>query len=59
MGTRLICLGPADERACVVCGCTDDDCSDCIKRTGQPCHWIAQDLCSACENVETLQAQLG
>lgn len=36
-------------RACRVCGCTDQDCSGCIARTGQPCRWVAQDLCSACE----------
>lgn len=35
-------------RACRVCGCTDDDCRQCIEQTGQPCHWVADDLCSAC-----------
>ena len=38
-----------DIRRCRVCGCTDDDCSDCIARTGTPCHWVEDDLCSACE----------
>lgn len=33
---------------CRVCGCTDEDCSACILRTGHPCHWIEPDLCSAC-----------
>ena len=33
---------------CRVCGCTDDDCSQCIARTGSPCHWVTGDLCSAC-----------
>lgn len=33
---------------CRVCGCTDDDCSGCIARTGEPCHWIKPGLCSAC-----------
>ena len=33
---------------CRVCGCTDDDCSGCIDRTGHRCHWIEKDLCSAC-----------
>lgn len=37
-----------DERHCRVCGCTDSDCSQCIEKTGQPCHWIEEDLCSAC-----------
>lgn len=35
-------------RTCRKCGCTDADCSGCIKRTGQPCHWVGKDLCSAC-----------
>lgn len=38
-----------DVRRCRVCGCTEEDCSGCIERTGQPCHWIEDDLCSACE----------
>lgn len=33
---------------CRVCGCTDHDCSGCIRRTGEPCHWVEPDLCSAC-----------
>jgi hypothetical protein len=39
-------------RRCRVCGCTDNDCSGCIARTGEPCHWVEQDLCSACESEE-------
>lgn len=37
-----------DPRHCHVCGCTDLDCTGCIERTGQPCHWITDTLCSAC-----------
>ncbi len=35
---------------CRVCGCTDNDCSKCIKKTGSPCHWVDEKhtLCSAC-----------
>lgn len=33
---------------CRICGCTDNDCSQCIEKTGNPCHWISEDLCSAC-----------
>jgi len=33
---------------CVVCHCTDSDCSGCIKKTGEPCWWFGPDLCSAC-----------
>lgn len=36
---------------CRGCGCTDDDCSDCVERTGEPCHWVEPDLCSACATV--------
>ena len=35
-------------RTCRVCGCTDGDCRGCIERTGAPCHWVEEDLCSAC-----------
>jgi isopentenyldiphosphate isomerase len=35
-------------RTCRVCGCTDEDCSVCIKRTGFACSWVEHDLCSAC-----------
>src|SRR5262245_34577450 len=31
-----------------VCGCTTLDCRQCIEKTGQPCHWVEPDLCSAC-----------
>lgn len=37
-----------DARTCRQCGCTDDDCTDCIEKTGEPCHWVKYDLCSAC-----------
>lgn len=36
-------------RVCRVCGCTEADCSGCIRRTGRPCWWVARDLCSACQ----------
>lgn len=36
-------------RTCRVCGCTDADCSGCIERTGEPCSWVEDDLCSACD----------
>jgi hypothetical protein len=35
-------------RTCRVCGCTDLNCRQCIEKTGEPCHWVEQDLCSAC-----------
>jgi hypothetical protein len=42
----------AGERSCRACGCTDRDCSGCVKRTGKPCHWVEWDLCSACKKEE-------
>lgn len=42
----------AGMRFCRVCGCTDDDCSLCVERTGEPCHWVEADLCSACQGHE-------
>jgi PRTRC genetic system protein E len=35
-------------RKCRVCGCTDSDCRQCIEKTGEPCYWVDDDLCSAC-----------
>jgi hypothetical protein len=39
---------PGCIRTCRVCGCTDYNCAVCIERTGEPCHWAEEDLCSAC-----------
>jgi len=33
---------------CRVCRCTNGDCMLCVERTGEPCHWVKSDLCSAC-----------
>jgi len=38
---------------CRVCGCHDSDCQQCIELTGEPCHWVAPDLCSACVEART------
>jgi hypothetical protein len=48
---RLVCDLPdmPGGQQCAVCGCTDDDCTNCARRTGRPCYWIAINLCSACE----------
>lgn len=37
------------ERKCRECGCTQNDCRQCIEKTGSPCHWVENDLCSACQ----------
>lgn len=36
------------KRRCRSCGCTDDNCAACIAKTGAPCTWVEDDLCSAC-----------
>lgn len=33
-------------RTCRECGCTEDNA--CVDSQGRPCHWVAEDLCSAC-----------
>lgn len=40
--------------ACRVCGCTDEDCSQCIQATGMPCAWVEEDLCSRCDAASRL-----
>ena len=37
------------DRKCRVCGCTDDNCLECIKAQGHPCWWVEDDLCSRCQ----------
>ncbi|HSI11748.1 MAG TPA: hypothetical protein VK961_06870 [Chthoniobacter sp.] len=39
---------------CAICNCTDENCSSCIARAGEPCHWANNDhtLCSACARIE-------
>lgn len=37
---------PVDDRVCRVCACTAE--RACVI-DGVPCHWVADDLCSACE----------
>lgn len=37
-------------RTCRICGCTDDNCSQCIEAQGYPCSWAEPDLCSRCKD---------
>ncbi len=41
----------AKRGVCSVCGCTEDDCRQCIEKTGKACHWVNDEhtLCSACQ----------
>lgn len=41
---------------CIVCGCTDDDCSQCIRLTGAPCAWYSLNHCTACYEVAKTRA---
>jgi hypothetical protein len=38
------------KQTCRICGCTDDNCRACVEKTGAPCFWIEDNLCSACLN---------
>ena len=52
-------LGPFEAtpvRKCRVCGCTDDDCSQCIEASGGPCWWVEKNLCSRCKQEATDKA---
>lgn len=44
-----------EDQKCRICGCTENDCSQCIKLTGKPCHWVESDLCSACADALKLE----
>lgn len=45
-------------KTCKKCGCTDEDCSGCIEKTGFPCYWVSNELCSACANEITMKKYL-
>lgn len=44
-------------RKCRVCGCTQDNCRQCIEKTGEPCSWVEEDLCSACADQEDAELE--
>jgi len=45
-----MCEETSEVRRCRVCGCTDDDCRQCLEAQGFPCHWVGEDLCSRCSD---------
>lgn len=47
---RALAALPLVTDACAACGCTEEDCSQCVERTGEPCYWVSPGLCSACKN---------
>lgn len=38
-------------RTCRVCKCTEDNCQQCVEKTGELCYWVELDLCSACKGA--------
>lgn len=36
---------------CRECRCTEFNCEQCVERTGAPCWWAGDDLCSACASL--------
>ena len=42
---------------CRECGCTDDNCEQCVEATGEPCTWVEPDLCSACAPAKVPKAK--
>lgn len=42
-----------NDRICFKCGCTYINCRACIEKTGHPCHWVGDNLCSACSSNDT------
>lgn len=42
------------EKICRHCGCTEYDCKACVQNScdGQPCYWIDDNLCSACDTLD-------
>lgn len=51
-GRLMSLLADREGRKCRSCGCTDADRSGCVARTGRPCAWVEDDLCSACVPTE-------
>ncbi|HEX4614245.1 MAG TPA: hypothetical protein VH092_39120 [Urbifossiella sp.] len=42
-------------RRCRACGCTDDDCRQCVAATGHACHWVEgldPPVCSRCHGEQ-------
>lgn len=53
-------LGSSGVRQCRLCGCTDENCAQCVIRTGEPCSWVEPDLCSACpSSAVTMDGRAG
>lgn len=53
--TRRVVVAMAASGVCRSCGCTDDDCRQCVEATGVPCYWAEVDLCSRCADVGAIK----
>lgn len=55
---RVMPMGQAKKNVCRACGCTPENCSGCVQRTGKPCSWVdrGKSLCSACAGHAFLAA---
>ena len=51
-GDKVIYHEVPEPRFCRVCGCTQFNCSQCVEKTGRPCYWVEEDLCSACQTIQ-------
>lgn len=43
-----VCAPKHTDPGCINCGCTDEDCSQCVAATGEACHWVGPRKCSRC-----------
>jgi hypothetical protein len=50
LALRIVAASLTQPGTCMICECTEDDCRECIERTGLPCSWVNENrtLCSAC-----------
>jgi hypothetical protein len=49
---ETVAASSSHKYVCRQCGCTEADCRQCVEKTGEPCHWVEPDLCSACAPVD-------
>jgi ParB/RepB/Spo0J family partition protein len=49
----------APQTACRQCGCTQNNCRQCIEVSGQPCSWVEPALCSSCQELNEARIWLG
>lgn len=49
-GSKFLCPDCVDEPICRVCGCTEHNA--CYSELLERCHWVEEDLCSACVGKE-------